>query len=157
MDPIIDKIDRYLDGKMDAAEQAAFEKEVSANPGLQQQIYVQKNLRAGIGRAGMKSAINKSFKQQSLKSKVYKWGIATATIAVVGTAVYFGAQKYSSAAEAGPQITYELPTLNEDGKPEWANADKNLPTQLFQINPNKDTILETQSGIVFAIPAGAFT
>ncbi|HLG02360.1 MAG TPA: cytochrome c [Bacteroidia bacterium] len=154
MENIIDKIDRYLDGKMSAAEQATFEKEIGADPNLQQQIYAQKNLRAGITRLGMRSQITSTFRKLTMKNKIYKWGIATVAVVAVGAAVYFGTKLEHS--YGGTESTYELPKLNEQGKPEWATADKNLPTQLFTINPARDTVIETTSGIVFAIPAGAF-
>jgi cytochrome c2 len=154
MENITDKIDRYLDGTMSADEASAFEKEISSDPQLQQQIYVQKNLRAGIERVGMKSTISTQFKKATLQNKIYKWGITTVAVAAVATAVYYGAQQMNSTD--GPEITYELPALNEQGTTQWSDADRNLPTQVFHINPNKDTVIETQNGIVFAIPAGAF-
>lgn len=150
---ISDKIDQYLDGKMSIEEKTSFEKEISSNETLRQQIETQRNLRQGIERLNMKSAISSQFKKMSLKSKLYKWGIATVTIAVIASASYFG---YNSLNGTNTADNYTLPTLNEEGKPEWSSADKNLPTQIFSIDPNKDTVLETEGGIVFAVPAGAF-
>lgn len=154
MEKLTEKIDRYLDGKMNAEEKSAFETELGRNPGLQNQIDIQKNLRAGIERIGMKKEISSTFRKMTLKNKIYKWGIATVAIAAIGTACYFGYNQLSN--PGGPNITFELPALNEEGKPEWADADKNLPTQLFSIDPSKDTVIETINGLVFAIPAGAF-
>ncbi len=150
---ISDKIDLYLDGKMSVEESSAFEKEISSNETLRQQVEMQKNLRQGIERLNLKSSITSQFRKMTLKSKIYKWGIATVAIAAIGTATYFG---YNQLNKNNSADNYTLPNLNEEGKAEWSDADKNLPTQLFSIDPNKDTVLETDGGIVFAIPAGAF-
>ncbi len=147
-----DKIDQYLDGKMNTEEKASFEKELSSNEPLRQQVEMQTNLRQGIERLNLKSNISSQFRKMTIKSKIYKWGIATIAIAAIGTATYFGYQQIKGNASDN----YELPGLNEEGKAEWADADKNLPTQLFEIDPAKDTVLETEGGIVFAVPAGAF-
>ncbi|HET6989738.1 MAG TPA: hypothetical protein VFJ43_00365, partial [Bacteroidia bacterium] len=149
---ISDKIDQYLDGKMRPEENAAFEKELQINEHLRQQVEMQKNLRQGIERMNLKSSINSQFRKMTLKSKLYKWGIATVAIATIATATYFG---YNNLNATNSANNYSLPQLNEEGKAEWADADKNLPTQTFSINPDKDTVLETNGGIVFAIPAGA--
>ena len=148
-----DQIDSYLDNKMTADAKSAFEREMSSNENLCQQVETQKNLRAGIDRLNLKSNISSQFRKMTLKSKIYKWGISTITVAAIATTIYFGYNKLSGNNSAD---NYTLPTLNEQGKPEWSDADKNLPTQLFSIDPNKDTVLETDGGIVFAVPAGAF-
>jgi mono/diheme cytochrome c family protein len=148
-----DKIDQYLDGKMNAAEKAAFEKEISANPELQQQVETQKTLRGGIERANLKANITSTYKKITIKNKITKWGLTTVAVAAIGTAAYFGFNTLHSATSSA---NYELPALNEEGTSVWADADKNLPTQIFTINPEKDTVLETDGGIVFAVPAGAF-
>lgn len=147
-----DKIDQYLDGKMNAQENAAFEKELSSNETLRQQVEMQTNLRQGIDRLNLKSNISSQFRKMTIKNKIYKWGVATIAIAAIGTASYFGYQQLNGNAADN----YELPALNEQGKAEWSDADKNLPTQLFSIDPAKDTVLETEGGIIFAVPAGAF-
>lgn len=150
----IDQIDAYLDGTMSAEESASFEAKMSSDASLQEQVNTQRNLRAGIERLGMKAATAQTFKKITLKNKLYKWGVATVAVAAIATAAYLATT--SSSTTDGPEITYELPATNEEGGTNWADADRNLPTQLFTINPNKDTVVETMGGLVFAIPAGAF-
>lgn len=154
MEQMTEKIDRYLDGMMSPDEKASFEKEISNNPALAQQVDVQRNLRGGIERIGMKTAVSATFRKMTLKNKIYKWGVATVAVAAIGTAFYFGYNQPGNSS--GREITYDLPAQNEDGNSTWANADRNLPTQLFTIDPSKDTVIETMDGLVFAIPAGAF-
>ncbi|HTF04667.1 MAG TPA: cytochrome c [Bacteroidia bacterium] len=155
MDHIIDQIDAYLDGTLSAEEKISFENQLGGDESLRQQLNTQRNLRAGIDRLGMKAATASTFRKMTLKNKIYKWGIATVAVVAVATTIYYGAQAATN-SQNGPEITYELPATNEEGNTNWAQADRNLPTQLFTINPNQDTVIETMNGIVFAIPAGAF-
>lgn len=152
----IDQIDAYLDGTLSPEEKTAFENQLANDESLRQQLEVQKNLRAGIDRLGMKAATSATFKKMTLKNKIYKWGIATVAVTAIATTTYFMMNNTSSSNEDGPEITYELPALNEEGGTNWADADRNLPMQLFTINPNMDTVIETMGGMIFAIPAGAF-
>lgn len=155
MNNLIDQIDAYLDGTMNATDRAAFETKMNSDASLREQVTTQQNLRAGIERMGMKAATAQTFKKITLKNKLYKWGIATVAVAAIATSAYHINNSVSLNTD-GPEITYELPATNEEGGTEWSDADRNLPTQLFEINPNKDTVIETMGGIVFAIPAGAF-
>src|SRR5665213_1677370 len=107
---ISDKIDSYLDGKMSVEEQTSFEKEISQNETLRQQVETQNNLRKGIDRLNLKSNISTQFRKMTLKSKIYKWGIATVAVAAIGTATYFG---YNKIAGNNSANNYTLPTLNE--------------------------------------------
>ena len=149
-----DKIDQYLDGKMSPEEKASFEKEISSNEELSRQVQVQKELRQGIERMNLKANISSTYKKITIKNKITKWGLTTVAVAAIGSAAYFGFNSLNSAASSAEN--YQLPALNEEGKAEWADADKNLPTQQFTINAGKDTVIATDGGIVFAIPAGAF-
>lgn len=152
----IDQIDAYLDGTLSPEEKTAFENQLANDESLRQQLEVQKNLRAGIDRLGMKAATAATFRKMTLKNKIYKWGVATITVATIATTTYFIMNNSSSSPNEGPEITYELPATNEEGGTNWADADRNLPTQLFHIDPYKDTVIETMGGMIFAIPAGAF-
>lgn len=149
-----DKIDQYLDGKMPPEEKVSFEKQISSGEELSRQVQVQKELRQGIERMNLKANISSTYKKITIKNKITKWGLTTVAVAAIGTAAYFGFNSPDSAATSAEN--YELPALNEEGKAEWAEADKNLPTQQFTINAGKDTVIATDGGIVFAIPAGAF-
>lgn len=155
MNTLIDQIDAYLDGTMNIEDQAKFEAQLVNDAVLREQVDVQRNLRAGIERMGMKAATSSAFRKITLKNKIYKWGMATVAVGAVVGGSYLVMNSTSTETE-GANITYTLPATNEDGGTEWADADRNLPTQLFTINPNKDTVIETMGGIVFAIPAGAF-
>ncbi len=154
MNNLIDQIDAYLDGTMNAEDSASFEAKMNSDASLLDQVNTQRNLRAGIERIGMKAATAQTFKKITLKNKLYKWGIATLAVAAIATSAYLATT--TSTTTDGAEITYELPATNEEGGTNWADADRNLPTQLFEINPAKDTVIETMGGIVFAIPAGAF-
>lgn len=153
MNQLIDTIDAYLDGKLSQEEGLAFEARINAEPALKEMVESQRNLRGGMERLGVKSAANAQFRKISIRNKIYKWGLAAvATTAIVGA----GYMIYDDHVSSQQETTFELPATNELGGTDWADADRNLPTQLFTIDPDKDTVIETSGGIIFAIPAGAF-
>lgn len=153
MNQLIDTIDAYLDGKLPQEEGLAFEARINAEPALKEMVESQRNLRGGMERLGMKSAANAQFRRISIRNKIYKWGLAAvATTAIIGAAYLI----YDDHVSSQQETTFELPATNELGGTNWADADRNLPTQLFTIDPDKDTVIETSGGIIFAIPAGAF-
>ena len=49
-----------------------------------------------------------------------------------------------------------LPEVNEQGTKQWSDADKYLPGQIFEINTNQDTVIQTKGGLVIAVPANCF-
>lgn len=153
MNQLIDTIDAYLDGKLSQEEGLAFEARINAEPALKEMVELQRNLRGGMERLGVKSAANAQFRKISIRNKIYKWGLAAvATTAIVGAAYLI----YDDHVSSQQETTFELPATNELGGTDWADADRNLPTQVFTIDPDKDTVIETSGGIIFAIPAGAF-
>ncbi|MCK6641876.1 MAG: peptidyl-prolyl cis-trans isomerase [Bacteroidia bacterium] len=153
MNQHIDTIDAYLDGKLSQEEGLAFEARINAEPALKEMVESQRNLRGGMERLGVKSAANAQFRRISIRNKIYKWGLATIAATVIAGSAYLS---YNDHVSSKQEITYELPATNELGGTDWADADRNLPTQLFTIDPDKDTVIETSGGIIFAIPAGAF-
>lgn len=143
-------IDRYLSDRMSAADKAEFEKQIKANPQLKAEVELQREVMRGVERYGMRQSARKGLKKASVKTKVVKWGIALAITAAVAAVAWVAKDKFSREHN---NIRYEL---NEEGKKQWADADRNLTPQLFEINAEKDTVIETAGGVVIAIPAGAF-
>ncbi|KAI9447037.1 hypothetical protein F5148DRAFT_1292501 [Russula earlei] len=62
----------------------------------------------------------------------------------------------TSAIDTNAYTGTHLPVYNEAGKKEWADADKQIPAQNFQLNASRDTVIETKGGIVLSIPAYCF-
>lgn len=153
----IEKIERYLQGSMPADERSAFENEINTNPQLKAEVELQKQLMRGLKNIELKNVAKKSYTKYKLGKGLKKWGGIGGSVLIITTATYF-AWNYFSATQVDPlvKISYELPELNENGEKNWADADKYLPYQIFSIDNSKDTVVETQDGIVMAVPAGCF-
>jgi cytochrome c2 len=151
MENIIDKIDRYIQNEMTAAEKAEFENELNANADLKDQYLNQLNIVKGIRRSKLEEIVKTSVKRIKTVKKLVKAGVIISAITLVAAGVYFVGEKFSKAKENN--IRYEL---NEEGNKNWAVADKVLEAQVFKINPTKDTVIETKGGIIFSIPANIF-
>lgn len=119
MEKQIDKIDRYLDGSMNAEEKSAFETEMHSSSDLQNQVTIQRDLRAGIERLGMKKVIASHFRKMTLKNKIYKWGIATVAVGLICVASYFAYTKFYNSTES--ERTHDISVLKGKDEP-----DKNI-------------------------------
>lgn len=151
MTPYTIQIDRYINGDMSEQEKKAFEEELSKNPELQKEYHIQLQVIEGAMRAGLKREIKASFKQAK-KSKLIKKGLlGTVIILSIISSVLFLAKNYSNKHKS--ELLYDL---NEQGNTNWSEADKQLQSQLFKVNPKRDTIIETRAGILFSIPAESF-
>jgi len=152
---LMETIENYINGKLSAADKAAFEKKMQADPQLQKEVQLQKELMEGITRAAIKQSAQKGLKKYKLNRNLKNWGLTglTAAVLVAGSVFLYNTATKSPHAGNAPN---ELPELNEQGSKLWSDADKYLPLQSFELNTEKDTVVETQDGIVFAIPAHTF-
>lgn len=150
MNPYTEIITRYINGELSATDQTAFETQLSSNAELKKEYELQLKLVEGIKRMGRKNQLSSSFKKVKTNKLITKAAIGVVlTLAVLGAVLLVKHQSN----KAPDEIRYEL---NEEGKSNWSEADKNLESQVFRINPDRDTIIETQQGIVIAIPAASF-
>jgi mono/diheme cytochrome c family protein len=150
MNPYTELITRYINGELSVADQAAFEAQLNSNAELKKEYELQLKLVEGVKRMGLKNQLSSSFKKVKTNKLITKAAIGGAlTLAVLGAVLLVKHQSN----KAPDEIRYEL---NEEGKANWSEADKNLESQVFRINPDRDTIIETQQGIVIAIPAASF-
>lgn len=150
MNPYTELITRYINGELTAADQAAFEAQLSSNADLKKEYELQLKLVEGIKRMGLKNQLSSSFRKVKTNKLITKAAIGVAiTLAVLGAVLVIKHQSNKTPDE----IRYEL---NEEGKANWSEADKMLESQLFRINPDRDTIIETRGGVVIAIPAASF-
>ena len=153
---LIETIENYLNGKLSEAEKSTFEKQINSSPELQQQVEAQKQLQAGLDRVGMKQQTTKAFKKYKYAKHFKNWGLGLIVVLAASALVYFS-YKNTGKEDAKPIGTLQpLPELNENGEKLWSDADKYLPAQYFQLDPEKDTVIETEKGIVLSIPANCF-
>ena len=144
-------IEKYLNNGLSAEEKTAFEKDLSADPQLQEAVALQREIMQGIGNLSLKQNIQLARKKYYRIRRFTKWGLASLIViaVVVGIFVYSGRKSNHS-------LSFPLPEYNELHQKQWADADKRLAPQKFLINNDHDTIIETQSGMVVQIPANGF-
>lgn len=148
----IEIIHQYIDGTLGAEDKKQFEQQLATDARLRGQVDTERILLEGIRRKALSAKANKGFKSYRTIKALKLAAIAIVSVAVMGAAAYYVVSKQ----HASESTNYELPELNEDGTKHWADADKNLPTQLFEIDNARDTVVETDKGIVMAVPANCF-
>ena len=148
---LIVTIEKYLNNGLSAEEKTAFEKDLSADPQLQEAVALQREIMQGITNLSLKQNIQLAKKKYYRIRNFTKWGLASLVViaVVVAILVYSGKKSNNS-------LSFALPEYNELHQKQWADADKRLAPQKFLINASRDTIVETKSGMVVQIPANGF-
>lgn len=145
-----DIITKYINGELSETDKATFEKELNRNADLKKEYDVQLQIIEGAKRLGLKNQIHSSFQGVKTKKLISKALIGlTITMVVIGAVFLVNRAMHKNKSE----VLYEL---NEQGNTNWSEADRRLESQVFKLNPMRDTIIETKNGIVFSIPAKAF-
>jgi hypothetical protein len=150
-------IERYLLGEMPADEQALFEKEMRENPELAESVDLQRKTMDGLKRSHLQQQIRSAKSSYHIRKQIKSAAIATTVIALTATMIYLAWSSKKNTESAAPEQSLTLPQFNETGDTLWADADRYLPYQLFEIDAQKDTVLESEDGVVMAIAANTFT
>ena len=132
-----EKIGRYLQNEMSAEERTAFEKQLAGDRDLQQELVIQKQILAAVEKAGLKNSFGKAIRTKFISRMLIRWGIVV--IVGAGLAYYAFKTNIFSHSESGG---------------EGINVFSG--TESFVIDNSADTIIETEEGVVFGIPANAF-
>ncbi|MEN9002205.1 MAG: hypothetical protein ABF242_07830 [Flavobacteriales bacterium] len=137
---VIHAIDKYLRGVLDEAETQEFENRLKTDTQLQQEVAKQQLLMEGIKRSALKaSAVKGQKKFKTIKTLKYV-GVFVAAISAVS--LYVMNQNEAPA--------------NSETAPTTELGIESLPTQGYNLNTAQDTVIETENGSVFVIPADAF-
>lgn len=147
-------IEKYLNKELSAEEKAAFEKQMAADPQLQESVMLQQQIVKGIERAAYKQHIQTARTKFRFKRNFIKWGVTGVVVATFIIALFYYFGKTSPAEKA--QGTSFLPEYNELHQNIWADADKRLTSLVFSIESSHDTLIETKNGIILQIPANGF-
>lgn len=139
MDASTEKIDRYLMEEMSPEERAAFEKELANSASLKEEFDAQKALTEQLQRMGIKGEIAQTMNQIRLVKFLSVSAIIVVVALILGLAVYI----LNDRPEKPPLDKYQATEVS-------------LPIESIKINTEKDTIIETNGGMMLAIPAGAF-
>ena len=152
----IQYIEFYLQGKLDKAQRLAFEKKMLNDAGFKQKVELQQQLMQGIKNRALRHSIAKAYRKFSLKKKL-KWGLGGTgmMIAVAGIVI---ALQFSGGSETSFSSETMEPSVTVDGKeidPEDL-AGNTLENQVFTIQGDQDTVIQSKDGILFAIEARTF-
>jgi hypothetical protein len=130
------QIERYLLQEMDAAERAAFETQLLSDTALQEELRIQAQVLRALEHVGIKNEFGKAIQKKIWLKKVLQWS-AVATIAVAAVVLFIFKDRIFPHASS--------------------TKEEHNVTENFNINNATDTIIETKDGVIFAIPAHAFT
>ncbi|NVK03446.1 MAG: hypothetical protein HWD92_01430 [Flavobacteriia bacterium] len=135
----IERFDRYILGQMSDSEKAAFESELDSNPDLKEEFQSHARMVKGVNRLALRKAVNAAhLRFKGLK--LIKWigGLSALSLAIV-----FALNQYE-----GDTTAFEY---NENNEKMWTDADVQVPSHYYTIDPNADTVIETPGGIVVSI------
>src|SRR5690349_3232045 len=145
---LISTIEKYLNNELSAEEKAAFEKDLSVDPQLQEAVALQQDLMKGIENLSLKQNIQLAKKRYYHNRNITRWGLSSLVVIVaviVALLIYSGKNNSHSKTKE--------PEFNEQHQNEWADADKRITPQQFLITTGRDTIVETSGGMVIQVPA----
>ncbi len=115
---LMELVDRYLDGGMDASENAAFEERMRESPLLQGQVHDQRALREGLQRVELRAAIASAHRGWVIR-RWSPWVVAA--LVVLGSAYWFTSTTGRSEEHAGssgpmpiPEAPQAVPALPAD-------------------------------------------
>ncbi|MBK8498806.1 MAG: hypothetical protein IPL52_08315 [Flavobacteriales bacterium] len=149
---LMELVDRYLDGSMNAEERTAFEARAKANAELRELIDDQRALREGVARVPVRAAATKAYQKYRFgKPGPWAAGAVVLAIVVTTTMLLWRAQNLSANAESTTDLNAQNARVLDD------TTGTHLDPLVLTIDPNSDTTLVTPNGIVLDIPRGAFT
>ena len=128
-------IDQYLQNEMSEAEKQAFEQRLSIDTQLKEELEIQKQIIEAARNAGIKTSFSRALKQKILMKNISIF-IITVGIVAIGIIAF-------------------LKWNNWFGHSTNSKIENNTAQQII-IATQRDTIIETPDGVVFAIPANAF-
>jgi mono/diheme cytochrome c family protein len=148
---LMELVDRYLGGELNASERAAIEERLRTNAELRELVEDQRALHGGMKRLALRPAVNKAYRS-------YKWGKwapgigGAAVIAILAVGGWMLAKDSGHSTEAVSDVSEQveqLLTLSD-------TTGTGLPALVMMIDPKTDTTLITSNGLVLDIPQGAF-
>ncbi|NOQ70588.1 MAG: hypothetical protein GQ574_01220 [Crocinitomix sp.] len=165
---IIEQIENFLMNKLSGSEKTAFEAKIAADAGLKSEVDFQQDLVEGIQRMGLKSDTIKARKKYRTQRFLKATGITFVIIAAIAAAAFYytknteGAWSFLSSNEPtietnSENVVEEVALIVIDANDTLSSeANAYLDQELFEIKTDRDTVIESEEGIVVFIPANAF-
>jgi len=152
----IQKIEAYLTGTMDPETKIAFELEISTNTELKNAVEQQRNLMKAMENIHVKNAAKKAGQKVRMYSWLKKGGVVL-TVLVILTVAFVGYRLVTNNLQKNKENTFENIIIPDIEKGKVYDPGAFIPSQYFEIDGNKDTVIVGVNGTMFAIPAGTFT
>ena len=150
MNPEITKIiEQYLNGELSESDKVAFEKKMSENEALRQEVDFHRQIHEAAKRLAIKSNIANTAKNFHLLRKLMIAGVVTLTLAIA-TGIYYVVKNNTKQTEISLDEQKELEKMLNAQAP----IDL-LPTQYFQWKGN-DTVFVSPKGVLISVPQNAF-
>lgn len=147
---LMELVDRYLDGSMNAADRAAFEERASKSAELRELIDDQRALREGVARVPVRAAAAKAYRAYRF-GKPGPWIGGSVIVAVI------------IITAAMLMLNREAPTYDERGDAPQATIEEGITATedalrplLINVDTQRDTTVLSPGGIVLDIPRGCF-
>jgi hypothetical protein len=134
------RIDMYLLSEMSVADALVFETELKTNIELQKEFTIQKQIIEAAKNVGIKNEFSKAIKNNIIKRNIIKGGTIVILVATLAFLAYNSNLFDHKNAKGNNETSINKPIA-----------------ETFTINNANDTIIETKDGVVFAIPANAFS
>lgn len=155
---LIEKIDLYLQGKLTTIETESFEALLTKDSELQQNVAIQRNLMAGIEKLGLVRAA-KTARKKHLFRKISSYIAIFLGVSVLAIAAFFYlGKKESTTFPPAENMEIEAPqTIFIDATDSlYTESNDYLAQEIFEIQTDRDTVIESSGGMVLFIPAHAF-
>lgn len=165
---LMELVDRYLDGSMNAEERTAFEARAQTNTELRELIGDQRALREGVARMNARASATKAYRSYRL-SKPGPWIGGAVVIAMLVTASLYFLNRPSIVGERNDASQFQtsiagaaipaIDSLNGDSISKRllnGTIGARIAPLLMTIDPNRDTTLLTPNGVLLDVPKGSF-
>lgn len=148
---LMELVDRYLDGSMNAEERAAFETRAGKSQELRDLIEDQRALREGVARVPVRAAAAKAFRAYRF-GKPGPWIGGAVVVAIIAASSFFLLRAFPT-TDTAETIT-AMDSLYEHVLDDTTGT--RLDPLVINVDPRSDTTLLTPNGIVLDIPQGCF-
>jgi hypothetical protein len=130
-------IDQYLQQELSVSEKMAFENRLANEPMLAEELAWQQKIVDASVFSAIKNNFSGAIKKKVMLKNMLRWAIVLGA-ATICTLLYFKRHEIFPA----------------EYKTAMSRVAK--PLEKYEIDPARDTIIESRDGVVFAIPAGSF-
>ncbi len=152
---LMELVDHYLDGSMNAEERKAFETRANSNTELRQLIEDQRALREGVVRLPARAAAAKAYRSYRLGRPGPRIG-GVVIIAVIITAAFFLLRSTPPSVATEQRIEGEHLEIIISGAVLNDTLGTHIAPLVMTIDPNKDTTMLTPCGVLLDVPKGSF-